>query len=158
MKRSGFKCKAPPRREATQMTYSPRPRAVAVAMVDTRDKMVVPVPKGVKAKPGKTAPTADERKWLDAIVAYGCIACRMDGRGVVPPAVHHILRGGRRMGHLFSLPLCDPGHHQNGESKGMTSRHPWKARFEKRYGSELELLAVLSVEVASVKEACDGLV
>ena len=45
MKRSGFKSKALPRRAETQCEYVPRPRAVAVAMVDTRDKMVVPVPK-----------------------------------------------------------------------------------------------------------------
>ena len=147
MKRTAFKSKAPPRRAETQCSYVPRPRAVAVAMVDTRDKMVVPVPKGVKAKPGKTAPTADERKWLDAIVAYGCIACRMDGLGVVPPAVHHILRGGVRMGHRFSLPLCDPGHHQGGQPMGMVSRHPWKARFEAKYGSEDFLLRKIEAEI-----------
>lgn len=98
------------------------------------------VPKGEKAKPGKGAPTVEERQWMDAIVAYGCMACRIDGRGIVPPCVHHILRGGRRMGHLFTLPLC-PGHHQDGTgAPGMVARHPYKARFEQRYGSEDFLL------------------
>lgn len=132
---------------AKQIGYTPRPRTVAVAMVDTRSKMVVPVPKGEKAKPGKRAPTVEERAWLDAIVSYGCVACRMDGRGFVPAAVHHILRGGRRMGHLFSLPLCDPGHHQGGQSLGLASRHPWKARFEQTYGSEDFLLRKLQTEI-----------
>lgn len=109
-----------------------------------------PAPKGERAKPGKSAPTAAERRWLDAIVAYGCIACRMDGLGVVPPAVHHILRGGVRMGHLFTLPLCDPGHHQNGAQFGKVSRHPWKARFEQRYGSEEYLLAWLRAEIGAI--------
>lgn len=104
---------------------------------------VVAIPKGEKAKPGKGAPNAEERAWMDWITSYGCIACRIDGHGFTPPAVHHILRGGRRMGHRYTLPLCDPGHHQGGEAKGMVSRHPWKARFEARYGTELELLAVL---------------
>jgi len=108
-------------------------------------------PKGVKAKPGKRKPTAVEAKWMDAIKEYGCIACRIDGHHWPPPletAVHHILRGGVRMGHLFTLPLCDPGHHQNGPL-GMVSRHPWKARFEAKYGTEMELLAKLKVEIGT---------
>jgi hypothetical protein len=102
-----------------------------------------PAPKGEKAKPGKRAPTKAEREWMDAITAYGCIACRMDGRGFRPAAVHHILRGGQRMGHLFTLPLCDPGHHQGGPE----SRHPYKARFEAIYGPELKLLERLRAEI-----------
>jgi hypothetical protein len=77
----------------------------------------------------------------------GCVACRLDGLGFRPAAVHHILRGGRRIGHLFTLPLCDPGHHQGGQPLGMLSRHPWKAQFEARYGTELELLELLRAEV-----------
>jgi hypothetical protein len=106
-----------------------------------------PAPKGERAKPGKRAPTKAEREWLDAIVRFGCIACWLDGLGHRPPAVHHILRGGRRMGHLHSIGLCDPGHHQNGAALGMVSRHPWKARFEAKYGTELELLARLRAEI-----------
>jgi hypothetical protein len=105
------------------------------------------VPKDVAAKPGKGTPTKAEREWLDAITAYGCIACRIDGSGFRPAAVHHIVRGGQRLGHLFALPLCDPGHHQNGKQFGMVSRHPWKAEFEKRYGCELDLLERLRAEM-----------
>lgn len=107
-----------------------------------------PAPKAEKAKPGKRAPTVEERSWMDWITSRGCIACVMDGLGFRQPAVHHILRGGRRMGHLFTLPLCDPGHHQNGAQHGMVSRHPWKARFEARYGMELDLLERLRAEYA----------
>jgi hypothetical protein len=39
------------------------------------------VPKAEKAKPGKRTPNAAERAWMDWIVTYGCIACRMDGHG-----------------------------------------------------------------------------
>jgi hypothetical protein len=108
------------------------------------------VPKGIEAKPGKRKPTATEARWMAAIVDYGCVACRMDGllvRGAdgvyeaQRPAVHHILRGGRRIGHLFTLPLCDPGHHQNG------------ARFEARYGAEFELLAKLKAELGVFSSA-----
>lgn len=47
MKRSGFSAKRPPPREATQSSYSPRARAPAVSAVDSRARMVVPVPKRV---------------------------------------------------------------------------------------------------------------
>lgn len=107
-----------------------------------------PAPKAEKAKPGKKAPTVAERAWMDWIVAHGCIACQRDGLGHRAAAVHHILRGGQRMGHLHTLPLCDPGHHQGGQPLGMVSRHPWKARFEARYGTEYELLADLQLAYA----------
>lgn len=66
MKRSGFKCKAPPRRAETQCSYVPRPRAVAVAMVDTRDKMVVPVPKG---------DLMDQPEYRRLVATLRCICC-----------------------------------------------------------------------------------
>jgi hypothetical protein len=109
-------------------------------------EVVVTVPKGIKAKPGKRAPTAEERAWMDWIVNFGCIACRIDGTGYVAPCVHHILRGGQRMGHLFTLPLCS-GHHQDGTGMpGLIARHPYKTRFEARYGGELVLLEMLRLE------------
>ena len=104
------------------------------------------------AKPGKTAPTKEEREWMDAIVRYGCIACVLDGVLPRPTAVHHIISANRRMGHLFTLPLCDPGHHQGGQPLGLISRHPWKAQFEARYGTEDELLATLQHEIAHGKK------
>lgn len=101
---------------------------------------VVAMPKGVKAKKGKRAPTVEEKRWMDAIVRFGCVACWLDEESPRQTAVHHILRGGMRMGHRFTLPLCDPGHHQGGQELGLTSRHPFKTRFEKKYGTEDELL------------------
>ncbi len=141
-RRTPLRAKAhPPRLVKTIEGYTPRPRAVAVAVADTRARMVVTVPKPEKAKPGKRTPTAQERAWMDAITTLGCIACLIDGHPGTPGAVHHILRGGRRIGHLHSICLCDPGHHQNGQERGVVSRHPYKARFEQRYGTEPELLA-----------------
>jgi hypothetical protein len=55
------------------------------------------------------------------------------------------------MGHLFTLPLCDPGHHQNGAQFGIVSRHPWKAQFEARYGTEMDLLARLRAELGDTR-------
>lgn len=93
------------------------------------------------------APTKTEREWMKRITDYGCIACRIDGRRRAA-GVHHIVSGNRRMGHLFTLPLCDPGHHQGGQQFGMVSVHPWKARFEAMYGTQLELLGRLQAELA----------
>lgn len=84
---------------------------------------------------------------MSQIVEHGCIACVLDGMMPRPTTVHHIIRGGQRMGHLWSLPLCDPGHHQSGDAFGLVCRHPWKARFEARYGTELQLLAMLRLKL-----------
>ena len=59
--------------------------------------------------------------------------------------MHHIVQGNRRLGHLFTLPLCPP-HHQ-GDGRAVPSVHFTKRTFVQRYGSELELLAELQVEL-----------
>lgn len=152
MLRTGFRSKLPAR-PAKQWTGDtlPGPRAPA-ARVETSDaRAIVSLPKGPKAKSGKRAPTKVEREWMDWIVARGCVACSIDGQPAGrPTAVHHILRGGVRLGHLFTLPLCDPGHHQGGQPLGLISRHPDKAQFEKRYGPEMRLLAGLQREKAGI--------
>lgn len=129
----------------------PRPALVPAArravLARPADDAPVAVRQKVRARPGKRAPTVREAAWMDRIVAHGCIACALDGLPPRPTCVHHILSGGRRLGHLFTLPLCDPGHHQGGEQLGLISRHPWKARFEACYGTELELLATLQARI-----------
>ncbi|MBT9493918.1 MAG: hypothetical protein IV107_16590 [Paucibacter sp.] len=140
MKRSGFASKAIERRPAKQIEYTPRPRAVAQALVIAAPRALVAIPKGPACKPGKRTPTAAEKAWMDAITAMGCIACIVDGHPETPGAVHHILSGGRRMGHMHTICLCDPGHHQGGQQLGKVSRHPFKVRFEGQYGSESDLL------------------
>ena len=93
--------------------------------------------------PSKT-PTRQEREWMRRIADLGCIACRQDGHSS-PASVHHIVQGNRRLGHLFTLPLC-PEHHQ-GDGRQVPSVHGAKRTFVQRYGSELELLAGLQVEL-----------
>lgn len=83
-----------------------------------------------------------ELEWRDAILRIGCIACIVSGHGFRQPVQHHLLSGGRRIGHLSSIGLCDPGHHQYGDGKVIISRHPWRKRFEAAYGTEAELLAL----------------
>jgi hypothetical protein len=96
--------------------------------------------------PSKT-PTKLEREWMSRIVEHGCIACDLDKGPPRPAAVHHICKGFRRLGHLFTLPLCDPGHHKNGKSLGLVGLHDAKRTFEAKYGTEMELLANLQVKL-----------
>lgn len=151
MKRTPFKRKSPlrqRRREGADVEREQKPQALAPRRADAprgtyAGATLTAAPKSEPARPGKRTPTKDEAAWMAAIEAYGCIACRADGHEPRPTAVHHIVSGNRRMGHKFTLPLCDPGHHQGGDALGLTSRHPWKARFEEAYGFELDLLAQL---------------
>lgn len=84
--------------------------------------------------------TKAESAWMDAITRYGCIVCRMLGHSYVPAEPHHLLRGGRRIGHTSTIPLCPP-HHRTGEGEAI-ARHPNKARFESAYGKEADLLTL----------------
>ena len=84
--------------------------------------------------------TKAEREYLDAIVQLGCCVCVREGRGATPGEPHHLLDGGRRIGHLFAICLC-PTHHRSGiRNQQAVSRHPHRIVFEARYGTELELL------------------
>ena len=94
-----------------------------------------------RLKAGKVPPTAAESRWMAAIAELGCVVCIKFHQARTPAAVHHIVEGGRRLGHMFTIPLCDPGHHQNTPTPLKVSRHPNKARFEREYGTEMELLA-----------------
>lgn len=93
--------------------------------------------------PSKT-PNKAEREWMDAIAQAGCCACKQEGY-TTPAEVHHITSAGRRMGHLFTIPLCR-WHHQLGDAD-RPSVHGAKRSFEAKYGTQLELLARLKVEL-----------
>lgn len=82
--------------------------------------------------------TKAEREWMDAITRLGCIACILTNRGETPAEPHHLLSGGRRMGHLFTIPLC-VGHHRIKEP-GKQARHIHKSTFVAAYGTEMYLL------------------
>lgn len=152
MKRTGFASKhiqRPQRdRSAEFASWQPRPREAALRVTDATARLVVALPKPEAARPGKRASTKREAEWMAAITAHGCIVCRRQGRGFVPAAVHHLLRGGQRIGHLHSIPLCDPGHHQGAPAgSGEVSRHPNRTRFEAAYGTEAELLAAVRAAI-----------
>lgn len=57
-------------KEAKQMSYTPRPRAAAVPMVDLRDTLVTPVPK---------ADLLDDREYRMLVATLRCICCNAVG-------------------------------------------------------------------------------
>jgi hypothetical protein len=78
---------------------------------------------------------------MDAAAQIGCIACK--GMGVYTPEIslHHIDGRTKEGAHFKTIPLCYP-HHQGGDAHGpFVSVHPWKRRFEERFGTQEELLA-----------------
>ena len=85
--------------------------------------------------------TKAEKAWMDDITRLGCIVCITTGKGPTPAEPHHLLSGGRRKGHLHTIPLC-PIHHRSGrDDDEVTSRDQCQRRFEARYGTEESLLA-----------------
>ena len=69
----------------------------------------------------------------------GCIACRKDGGFTDYVSIHHIDGRTKPHAHWTVLPLCGP-HHQDLGVAGFVSVHPWKARFENKYGRQMDLL------------------
>lgn len=98
----------------------------------------------------------EERAWMQAITDMGCCVCYKLGYRGTPAVPHHITSGSRRTSHLDTIPLCDPGHHQNGDGKRKISRHPNKAQFEAKYGTEEELLEYTRKIVALEYEIAFG--
>lgn len=58
----------------------------------------------------------------------------------MPAEVHHMLSVGRRLGHLFTLPICFEHHRSGRDDERATSRDQNQRRFEARYGSEQGML------------------
>lgn len=118
-----------------------RPGLLRVAATQAKARARAPKPiksRGFKGRP----PTAEEARFMDAIAGLGCAACRKDGWHNPDVSIHHIDGRTKPGAHLLVLPLC-AGHHQDGTGPNTTliAVHPYKARFEARYGTQRELLA-----------------
>lgn len=89
---------------------------------------------------GRT-PTAEEKRLHDRIASIGCIACRLDGISNSLVSIHHIDGRTKPNAHKKVLPLCGPHHQQDDtDLAGRIAVHPYKARFEAKYGRQLDLL------------------
>lgn len=96
---------------------------------------------GLKSKE-RAVTSAEKLTWDRLANEIGCVACMKDGNFNPHVSIHHIDGRTKPGCHQLVLPLC-AGHHQDGtgEDKAMIAVHPWKARFETRYGDQRELLA-----------------
>ena len=77
---------------------------------------------------------AEKLYWNRLATEVGCICCHVNGTFNDHVSIHHI--GGRAKpgAHKNVLPLCYE-HHQGGNELH-PSIHPWKARFEAKYGTQ----------------------
>jgi hypothetical protein len=94
---------------------------------------------GLKRK-AKRAPKA-EREHMGVVAGLFCVVCRNMRLGESPAEVHHVrylAGGGQRSGNLDTIPLC-PLHHRLG-GWGI-AYHAGPEEFERRYGTEADLLA-----------------
>lgn len=94
-----------------------------------------------------------DKEHMACVSALGCIACRNEGLGETPAGIHHIRDGygrGQRAPDTETIPLCGI-HHQTGDGKAgsgfQIGYHFNSQEFERRYGTERELLAQVRREL-----------
>lgn len=108
-------------------------------------------------------PTKAESARFEAIKSLGCIAClklRLPMQ-CGPTEAHHLLSGGRRRGHMDSIPLGQ-WHHRAVQWKTMNSRQmteffgPSLAKgskpFHAAFGSDTELLEMTNQLIGETRE------
>lgn len=117
--------------------------AAVQAKARTREAKDPKLPKAIKSRGMKgRSPTVEEARFMDRMGQLPCIACLKDGWTNYEISLHHTEGRTKPGAHEKVLPLC-AGHHQHGTGPNPTliAVHPYKARFEERYGSQRELLA-----------------
>lgn len=88
-------------------------------------------------------PNAEEKRWLNAIVNFGCIVCYLELNVFTEASPHHLDGRTKPDAHLKTTPLCSRHHQIPGP--GYKSRHgDGKAQFEAAYGTESYLLSMTS--------------
>lgn len=81
---------------------------------------------------GRSTPiTAADRKRFEQLQEIGCIVSRLQGNPTWPCEIHHLLSGGRRRGHQFTIGLT-PWYHRGVPNEGMT-----KHQMTQHYGPSL---------------------
>ncbi len=83
-------------------------------------------------------PTKEESLWMAAIAR---LPCSVNNNNCSPGVqVHHITKCGRRLGHLFTIPLCFNHHHNQSPLAYGNSVHKGTKSFEVKYGTQFEML------------------
>lgn len=81
----------------------------------------------------------EDKTRFDLLSQLGCIVCVRERGIFTPPEIHHI-NGRTGNGNQETIGLCFFHHREGSDCQEYTSRHPYKARFIARYGTEAELL------------------
>lgn len=77
-------------------------------------------------------PTKEESEWIVAVKEGPCLACFIhDGSIRNGCDAHHLLSGGRRIGHLATIGLCE-WHH-----RGMADPDAWLVNVRHNFGPSL---------------------
>lgn len=97
-------------------------------------------------------PTADEKRWMNDVASLGCIVCRKEGKEQTPAEIHHLDGKTKTGAHFHVIPLCYFHHREGSTSPLFVSRHPYKRRFEERYGTELDLMFEVELLVLKLRE------
>ncbi|MDP2761594.1 MAG: Ref family recombination enhancement nuclease [Sideroxyarcus sp.] len=100
-------------------------------------------------------------KERDALIRQlGCIACYVQtGQRGTHACSHHITVGGRRKGHTYTIPLCNPGHHKDVQAgSGKEPFHHNKKAFEAQYGPQEELFALTNKLIGYTDERIAAMV
>ena len=105
------------------------------------------------------APTIVEQRRFYRFQDVGCVAClQLNPPRQSVPEVHHLLSGGRRRGHRYSIPLC-PWHHRGVAEQTAIARlqlGPSMAdgpeNFRAHFGSDNDLLEMTDAIVAKFDE------
>lgn len=99
-----------------------------------------------------TTPSARQKRYHDLLATQiGCQACLQDsGMRNTHVSIHHIDGRTKPDAHWKVLPLC-AGHHQDGYGlPGQVAVHPYKARFQKLYGHQLDLMRDAANDLAEL--------
>lgn len=68
--------------------------------------------------------TADEKEHMKRVSELPCCVCQPGWQRSMTQ-VHHLISGGRRMGHFFVIPLCE-WHHQHVHQLAGVIRTHWE--------------------------------
>ncbi len=102
---------------------------------------------------GRRIMSIQTKSYHRRVAALGCVACMLEGwDSTSPVSVHHVEGRVGKNANYKILPLC--GHHHQGTREGwdsgIISVHPYKSRFEERYGNQKHLLMLVDELLAGL--------
>jgi hypothetical protein len=134
--------------------FSQAPTGILSLQAHQRTRKAAPARKSTM-KTKQRAVSADEKVLWDRLATeIGCVACMLDHRRNTYVSIHHTDGRTKPGCHKLVLPLCAP-HHQQDDTDPLQriAVHPNKARFEARYGSQAELMAICEQILNEVRPA-----